>query len=458
MQESGDGNPLNPCEECSPDLSVTEWSAVPAGVNCDDGDDCTEADTCVAGACLGTTIECSTVSNGTSECRGGTCILVCNTGYHDCADLCVSNTAVDTCGTRCDPCTAPTNAIPSCDGMGCSFSCQGAFTGTNCETPRFQAVPLPVGFISSTGAATSVDGQVVVGAMTSLTITRAYRWVLAAAAAADLGIPVGATTSSATVTNTDGQVVAGTSDAAGWIWSALQPTLQTPMGFPNEALSMSANGGTVVGRNGAQQYLVWRATAGPGVIPAGAQTLPLGNLDLALPVAVSGNGLTFVGYGRAADNPGGNNGVWWTTSNTILGPQELPIAMNVDNGSDTVGEMAAAVSGDGAVVVGFDSTVFSGPPGRLWSGDNFSLLELLSFRAGDVNQDGSVIIGFDPVTAEPVIWDGQAQAIPSLLISLGVDLTGWILSSANSLSGDGKTIVGDGTLNGVSRAWIARLP
>lgn len=44
------------------------------------------------------------------------------------------------------------------------------------------------------------------------------------------------------------------------------------------------------------------------------------------------------------------------------------------------------------------------------------------------------------------------------LPSLGVDLTGWVLTCANGLSYDGSVIVGEGTFYGEPRGWVAVVP
>jgi len=42
------------------------------------------------------------------------------------------------------------------------------------------------------------------------------------------------------------------------------------------------------------------------------------------------------------------------------------------------------------------------------------------------------------------------------LASLQLDLTGWTLTTANGVSADGRTIVGTGTHNGQTEAWVAQ--
>jgi uncharacterized membrane protein len=97
---------------------------------------------------------------------------------------------------------------------------------------------------------------------------------------------------------------------------------------------------------------------------------------------------------------------------------------------------------------------------RWTSGDGMSALGLLpgfdSSGAYGVSGDGSVVVGtasrFDPsagtFVATPFIWDATngTRSLPALLTGYyGVDLTGWTLNEATGVSGDGRTIVGNGT-------------
>lgn len=62
---------------------------------------------------------------------------------------------------------------------------------------------------------------------------------------------------------------------------------------------------------------------------------------------------------------------------------------------------------------------------------------------------------------EAFIWGATngMQNLGVLLTTLGVDLTGWQLSSTNGISADGRTIVGYGTNpSGPPEAWIAVIP
>jgi hypothetical protein len=51
------------------------------------------------------------------------------------------------------------------------------------------------------------------------------------------------------------------------------------------------------------------------------------------------------------------------------------------------------------------------------------------------------------------------QSITTCFKAYGLDLTGWTLTSCTAVSGDGMTIVGNGTNpQGNREAWIATIP
>jgi len=82
-------------------------------------------------------------------------------------------------------------------------------------------------------------------------------------------------------------------------------------------------------------------------------------------------------------------------------------------------------------------------------------------RAFGVSADGSVVVGTGNAATgfEAFIWDGSSgmQSIQDTLLGAGVDLTGWQLSAANAISADGLSIVGLGSHNGATEAWLVRL-
>ena len=87
---AGATNPTNPCQQCAPSSSQTNWSPKPNGTSCNDGNACTRTDTCQAGSCTGSNPVVCTASD---QCHdAGTC----DTGTGAC-----SNPAKPD-GTTCD--------------------------------------------------------------------------------------------------------------------------------------------------------------------------------------------------------------------------------------------------------------------------------------------------------------------------------------------------------------------
>ena len=63
--------------------------------------------------------------------------------------------------------------------------------------------------------------------------------------------------------------------------------------------------------------------------------------------------------------------------------------------------------------------------------------------------------------AEAFVWDATngMRELDQVLSDLGLDLTGWTLTQALSVSVDGQTIVGFGTNpSGFTEAWVAVIP
>src|SRR5262249_26201691 len=130
---------------------------------------------------------------------------------------------------------------------------------------------------------------------------------------------------------------------------------------------------------------------------------------------------------------------------------------------------AAAISADGSVIVGSgDSSSYAQEIFRWTQATGMVGLGVLSGGnvsfATAVNADGSVIVGYgdDGVSFYPVAfrWTGGdgMQSIRALLVSAGVDMTGWELVAATGVSASGNTIVGIGFVGcGCGEeAWVAR--
>jgi probable HAF family extracellular repeat protein len=133
---------------------------------------------------------------------------------------------------------------------------------------------------------------------------------------------------------------------------------------------------------------------------------------------------------------------------------------------------ATAVSADGSVVVGKSQSDLCGEAFRWEDGVMTGLGTLPSEGYGSVavgaSSDGSVIVGniggiysIDP-PIEAFVWTERnaMRSVRSMLVDeFGLDLTGWTLTSAEGISDDGLTILGNGiNPDGELEAWIAVLP
>src|SRR5262249_4180176 len=123
---------------------------------------------------------------------------------------------------------------------------------------------------------------------------------------------------------------------------------------------------------------------------------------------------------------------------------------------------AINVTADGSVVVGYDR-VGSLDQAFRWTAQTGAVyLGTLSAAAGSetggISGDGSIIGG---VAKGAFIWTLQSGMVDlkGVLVAHGVDLSGWFLQTANNISADGHTIVGDGrNPTGQAEAWLATLP
>jgi len=81
-----------------------------------------------------------------------------------------------------------------------------------------------------------------------------------------------------------------------------------------------------------------------------------------------------------------------------------------------------------------------------------------------VSADGAVIVGrsWSASGHEAFIWDnaeGMRSLKDMLENDLGLDLTGWILSTAHDITPDGQTILGSGVNpSGDTEAWLVTIP
>lgn len=117
----GDQNPENPCLYCKASVSSDSWTMASGG--CDDGDDCTFDDSCVAGVCQGIEFSCDDGRTCTDDkCRpDGTCTNTYDPLSGECfiQGACVA-----------DQGTNPVNECVFCDAPGTTWANRPA--GTPC--------------------------------------------------------------------------------------------------------------------------------------------------------------------------------------------------------------------------------------------------------------------------------------------------------------------------------------
>lgn len=324
-----------------------------------------------------------------------------------------------------------------------------------------------------------------------------------------IGIPSGGTQSFAVAISTDGTTVVGNNQAVpnerrAWKWRAStgQVVLPTIPGytFAESAVGVSSDGSVVLGSIGEGNLpsqivtALWRENQSTTVIP-----------DLYQPLGISGDGSTVVG--KVDGSPNNNAARRWTQATETQPLGELaPGPYNVGWTS-----VAYATNFDGSIVVGSAYVQYQSNPPRasgtpmIWtpSGGARVLLNNGSLVLGagitDMTPDGSVFVGTalingvdqlfrytdaggyqfissngntisfptrtsddgNTIISRLTYWTPQTGAISlqQALTLSGCDFTGWTIQEVIDISGDGRTLVGNG-LNpqGVQEAWIATIP
>lgn len=248
-------------------------------------------------------------------------------------------------------------------------------------------------------------------------------------------------------------------------------------------LSVTALAGPAIvsiGTLGTGDFSIVRGLSADGTVAAGYASDAIaghnhavrwsgGLQDLGLPAnayhsqgtAISADGSRVFGYYDQMSGAVTSRAFLWTAGTGIQ-----PLAMPVGG---TFAE-AHACSADGTVAVG------------RWSGTSTRVVRWVNGMAQDigapvnsnaegfgVSADGSVIAGtMEGFTSNrrAFRWTsgGGFQSLGTLLdlnaylTNQGADLTGWVLTNAQTISADGTTLAGVGFLNGEQRGWIATVP
>jgi len=349
-------------------------------------------------------------------------------------------------------------------------ACFGGGSDSSPEVPRatFRSLGVLPGYASSSAHAVSSDGSVVVGTTHTATGShQAFLWS-AQRGMVGLGFMPGGTLSSATAVSADGTVVVGDGNAASsdpptslagfrWTTDAGMRPLDSLPGTAFQLCSsrgVSGDGAVVVGTCLQFNNSAFRWTAGTGTVALGQ--FGGGSNMQSTATAISLDGTAIVGAGH----PVLTGAVMWSAegSPTILG--KLP-----GDGSAT----AMAVSRDGSVVVGTSTDNAGNSRAFRWTRQTgmvdlgIAVNGLLQSSASSVSGDGRTIVGSGRMATGDValIWDvdhGLRTLDAALLADYQTPVPGWILTQATDISDDGQTIVGHGTnAQGQTEAWMVRL-
>jgi len=296
-------------------------------------------------------------------------------------------------------------------GYSSSSAGQRAFRWT--AVGGMQSLGVLSGFASSsTGIALSADGAVVTGASaaTGGNLARAFRWT-AATGMQNIGVLGTGSGSAGRAISADGSVIAGFSYTAGFTGGiAMRWTSATGMQSlgtsGSNAAAISADSSVIVGSDLDAGYSrAFRSTTAGGLEHLSILT----GADSAEGCAISADGSTVAGYSGDQFNLTYFHAVRWTTGGGI---QDLGVLGNSDF------SYAWALNADGSVVVGMCTLAVDGDHAMLWT-PTIGMVDLNSY-----------------------------------LPTLGLDLTGWTLSSARAISADGSAIVGYGAFNGATRSFL----
>jgi len=329
---------------------------------------------------------------------------------------------------------------------------------------------LPGGAFASKATAISDDGSVVVGAgnysATGDTVifesgdeptTEAFRWE-SSTGMVGLGFPSDpifpGRVSNALGVSANGAVVVGVTLQGGFRWDESDGLIAFQH-FSNVA-DVSASGEAIAANRNSSSIEAIRedgnSSIGLGSLPGHFGSVAHGiSSDGAVVV-----GSTWFSQGRAFR---------WDAAGGMIDLGDLP------GHADSL--VARHASADGSVVVGWAAGVPLTTGGRIphaafrWDAQHgMTSLGFLEggdvSKAQDVSADGSVVVGEGEIDNVRVafIWDAEhgMRRLDDALEALGVDLTGWSLSSATGVSADGSTIVGFGNGPNGLEAWIAVVP
>jgi probable HAF family extracellular repeat protein len=325
--------------------------------------------------------------------------------------------------------------------------------------PSFQGLGNPPGYNYLEAIAVSADGQFIAGTANRMADNKyaAFRWSPAGGFTWLGDLPGGDNDAVSKGFSAHGFHVVGYSDTAdgeeGFRWQGGAMTGIGDGPASSNAFGISYDGSVVVGFD-------WEGLKTSAFVwVRGGPLAELGTLNgsgTSYGYGVSFDGSVAVGR-SSSDN--GYEAFRWTAAGGMVGLGDLA--------GGTFESEATAVSGDGSVAVGYGK-VAEGYEAVRWTKATgmVGLGELaggiFSGLAFAASADGSVIVGRSNNGADQAfIWDSKngMRLLKDVLVAAGAEgLTGWTLSAAYGLSGDGLTIAGIGTdPDGIDKAWVAYL-
>lgn len=321
------------------------------------------------------------------------------------------------------------------------------------------------GHFESAANDVSTDGQTVVGWSISQFGKEAFLWT-ASRGMVGLGVLPGApiSDSQARGVSGDGSIVAGRSAGTvlwlPFVWTEsggmILQTLPANTGA-GSIDTVSAKGTAMAGfvwTGVGQTATLWRTGTNPRLLG----DLPGGSV-FSVAADISQDGSVVVGHSSATD---GIEAFIWTNAAGMRGLGDFP--------GGAFSSEARGVSGDGLTVVGRGSSPNGIREAFFWT-EAIGMVPLGHLSGAERNSgayacsdDGAIIVGGGDASIYPTrafLWTQSTGMIDlkDLLISQGLDLTGWTLTRAVDISGDGTTIVGWGRSPRTLReAWIAHVP
>jgi len=355
-------------------------------------------------------------------------------------------------------------------------ACVIGVCGSVAWAATFQGVgDLAGGTETSKAYGVSGDGNVVVGESSSANGDEAFRWdaingMIGLETGDGLDVLAGASYfSQAGDASADGAVIIGTignsAFTLGFRWDAVDG-MQLIWPFPGEDFDcrpegVSADGTIIVGTSsaGVNEGESFRWTEDTGITPL--ENNPASATFIA--TAISGDGLIVGGLGKNPAEPSVQKAFRW---DAVAGPVALDPTLPGHFSGVT------GASADGSVLVGYMEVyigefLYRNRAFRWTLADGIVDLGTVGNAVSDslaraVNGDGTVIVGERTDSdSKAFIWrEGVGMQYLATVVTseYGLDLTGWTLTTATGVSGDGLVIVGWGkNPNGKNEGWIADL-